>query len=161
MHFKTIGELYEYQGLPAPENPLLGLIQFNSLDGVFKNTEITHDFYVICCKKLESGEFWYGKTKYDSDKGFMYFLKPMQKLAIHDVIIKENGFSIYIHEDYLMGHPLYADIKKYRSRKPHIRACLNFLSEYFDEETTKFFELDRYTVKFLQYDWQLNEQPRK
>lgn len=113
MQFKAIGDLYEYQGLPAPENPMLGLVQFNSLSEVFKNKEVSHDFYVICCKKLESGEFWYGKTKYDSDKGFMYFLKPRQKLAIHDVVIKENGFSIYIHEDYLMGHPLYAEIKKY------------------------------------------------
>ena len=113
MLFESIGDLYKYQNLPAPEHPLIGLVQFNSLNEVLKNKEVSHDFYVICFKKLESGEFWYGKTKYDSDKGFMYFLKPMQKLAIHDVVIKENGFSIYIHEDYLMGHPLYSDIKKY------------------------------------------------
>ncbi|MEZ4749030.1 MAG: helix-turn-helix transcriptional regulator, partial [Calditrichia bacterium] len=80
---------------------------------VLKNKEVSYDFYTICLKKIESGEFWYGKTNYDSDKGFMYFLKPRQRLTIHDVVIKEQGFTIYIHEDYLLGHPLYSEIKKY------------------------------------------------
>ena len=113
MHFKTISELFEYQGLPAPENPLLGMIQFNSCSPALINKEVSYGFYTICFKKLESGEFWYGKTKYDSNKGFMYFFKPNQKLTIHDVVIKENGFTLYIHEDYLMGHPLFSEIKKY------------------------------------------------
>lgn len=113
MHFKKISDLFEFMGAPAPENPLLGLIQFDCGSDVLKNKEVSYDFYTICLKKIESGEFWYGKTKYDSDKGFMYFFKPRQKLAIHDVVIKETGFTIYIHQDYLMGHPLFSDIKKY------------------------------------------------
>lgn len=113
MHFKTIGALFEYQGLAAPENPFFGLVQFNSCSEALKNMEVSYGFYTICFKKLESGEFWYGKTKYDSDKGFMYFFKPNQKLTIHDVVIKENGFTLFIHEDYLMGHPLYSEIKKH------------------------------------------------
>ena len=100
-------------GSPAPENLLLGLIQFDCSSDVLKNKEVSYDFYTVCFKKIESGEFWYGKTKYDSDKGFMYFFKPRQKLTIHDVVIKERGFTIYIHEDYLMGHPLFSEIKKY------------------------------------------------
>ena len=113
MHFKKISDLFEYMGAPAPEKPLLGLIQFNSNCQVLKNKEVSYDFYAICLKKIESGGFWYGKTKYDSDKGFMYFFKPNQKLTIHDVVIKEKGFTIYFHEDYLMGHPLFTEIKKY------------------------------------------------
>lgn len=113
MHFKKISDLFEYQGAPAPENPLLGLIQFDQASSVLKNKEVSYDFYTVCFKKLESGEFWYGKTKYDSDKGLMYFLKPRQILKIYDVEIKEKGFSIYFHEDYLMGHPLFSEIKKY------------------------------------------------
>ena len=112
-HFKTISELSKFLGFPSPENPLLGLIQFNCSNDLLKNKEVTHDFYVICLKKIESGEFRYGKTKYDSDKGFMYFFKPRQKLTIHDVVIKEPGFTIYIHEDFLMGHPLFEEIKRY------------------------------------------------
>ena len=114
MHFKTISDLYEFMGAPAPENPLFSLRHFNSSkSSCFTDKELTHDFYVICFKKIESGDFWYGKTKYDSDKGFMYFFKPRQKLILHDVVIKEPGFTIYLHEDYLMGHPLFSDIKKY------------------------------------------------
>ncbi len=113
MHFKNITDLFEYMGAPAPENPLFGLVQFNSSSDILKNKELSHDFYVICLKKIESGEFWYGKTKYDSDKGFMYFFKPRQKITVHDVVIKETGFTLYIHEDYLIGHPLFNEIKKY------------------------------------------------
>jgi len=113
MHFKKISDLFEFMDSPAPENPLLGLIQFDCGCDALTNKEVSYDFYTICFKKIESGEFWYGKTKYDSDKGFMYFFKPRQKLTIHDVVIKELGFTIYIHEDYLMGHPLFNDIKKY------------------------------------------------
>jgi hypothetical protein len=100
MNFRNIRDLFDFMGAPAPENPLLGLVQFDCSSEVLKNKEVSHDFYVICLKKIESGEFWYGKTKYDSDKGFMYFFKPMQKLTIHDVVIKEKGFTIYVHKDF-------------------------------------------------------------
>ena len=113
LHFKTISDLFEYQDLPAPENPLLGLVQYNSISEKLINKEVVHDFYMICLKKLESGYFYYGKTRYDSDKGFMYFFKPRQKLTIHEIVIKETSFTIYIHGDYLMGHPLFSEIKKY------------------------------------------------
>jgi len=113
MHFKKISDLFEYMGGPAPENPLLGLIQFDCSSDILKNKEVSYDFFTICLKKVERGEFWYGKTKYDSDKGFMYFFKPKQKFTIHDVVIKEPGFTIYLHEDFLIGHPLFNEIKKY------------------------------------------------
>ena len=113
MHFKKISDLFEFMGSPAPENPLLGLIQFDCGCDALTNKEVSYDFYTICLKKIESGEFGYGKTRYDSDKGFMYFFKPRQKLFIHDVVIKELGFSIYLHEDFLIGHPLFNEIKKY------------------------------------------------
>ncbi|MDP4197322.1 MAG: AraC family transcriptional regulator, partial [Bacteroidota bacterium] len=113
MHFKTISDLFEFQGSPAPENPLFGMVQFNQANAALKNMELSYDFYTICFKKIERGEFWYGKTKYDSNKGLMYFLKPRQILKIYDVEIKEKGFTLYFHEDYLMGHPLFSEIKKY------------------------------------------------
>lgn len=113
MIFKSIGDLYAHEGAGAPENPLLSLRTFDCCSPTLRDKEITYGFYSICFKKIESGEFWYGKTKYDSDKGFMYFIKPGQKLKIHDVVIKEKGFGIYLHEDFLTGHPLFYDIKKY------------------------------------------------
>lgn len=73
------------------------------------------------------------------------------------VIYLSNIFSSYRN----IFIEKYADIKKFRSRKPHERACLNFISKYAHSDIVKYFESDRYIVKFLQYDWQLNEQPRK
>ncbi|MGD8781363.1 MAG: helix-turn-helix transcriptional regulator [Ignavibacteria bacterium] len=113
MHFNKIADWAKYSGAPEPENPFLGLVQFNCSNEKLKNQEISYGFYTICLKKIESGEFEYGKTKYDSNTGFMYFLKPNQTLKIYDVEIKEKGFSIYIDPDYLMAHPLFAEIKKY------------------------------------------------
>lgn len=64
-------------------------------------------------RSLKTGSIHYGKTKYDHDCGFMYFMKPQQIIALHDVQLKGKGFSIEIHEDYLMGHPLFTEINKY------------------------------------------------
>ena len=112
-HFKTISELHEAQGYPLPENPLLGLKQLKKTSIPLNAVEVSFDFYFICLKKLKTGNIWYGKTKYDHDNGFMYFMKPRQIISLHDVQLKGKGFSIEIHEDYLMGHPLFTEIKKY------------------------------------------------
>jgi AraC-like DNA-binding protein len=113
LHFKTVSELDAVQGFPPPENPLLSLNVITKSTGSLKNMEMMCDFYTICFKKLKSGELWYGKTKYDHNMGLMYFMKPRQTLAVHDVQLKGQGFVIHLHEDFLMGHPLFAEIKKY------------------------------------------------
>ena len=114
MYFNKISELYKAYDVQPPENPLFSLREFDeTTPGIKEVKEISYGFYTICFKRLKSGELWYGKTKYDSDSGFMYFLKPGQKLCLHDVKIKDRGFNIYFHEDYLIGHPLFSEIKKY------------------------------------------------
>jgi AraC family transcriptional regulator, transcriptional activator of pobA len=113
MHFNTITDLHKVQGYPAPHNPLFGLKVLKNTTKALKNMEMSCNFYFICFKKLKTGNLWYGKTKYDHDHGFMYFLKPNQVFGVHDVQLKDKAFSIEIHEDYLMGHPLFSEIKKY------------------------------------------------
>jgi AraC-like DNA-binding protein len=68
---------------------------------------------MIGFKKLKSGQILYGRTKYDHDSGSMSFFKPRQVLQMRNVELEESGFAIYFHEDYLNGHPLRNDIKKY------------------------------------------------
>lgn len=75
--------------------------------------EFTMGFYKIALKKVKSGTRLYGKTKYDSDKGSMFFMKPNQIIQMNDLELEENGFIIFIDEDYLVNHPLHATIKKY------------------------------------------------
>jgi len=100
------------QGFPPPENPLIGLVK---CDGTCTNPGIEHtsDFYMIGFKKMKSGVMLYGKTKYDHDRGSMSFVKPRQIIGIRDLELEENGFIIYFHEDFLNGHSLHHEIKKY------------------------------------------------
>ncbi|KAF0142781.1 MAG: AraC family transcriptional regulator [Stygiobacter sp.] len=112
-HFQTISELHKAQGYPLPENPLFGLKQLKKTTTPVTVTAVSYDFYFICFKRLKTGNIWYGKTKYDNDRGFMYFMKPRQIISLHKVQLKGKGFSIEIHEDFLMGHPLFNEIKKY------------------------------------------------
>lgn len=112
-HFQTISELHKAQGYPLPENPLFGLKQLKKSTTPVTVTAVSYDFYFICFKRLKTGNIWYGKTKYDNDRGFMYFMKPRQIISLHKVQLKGKGFSIEIHEDFLMGHPLFNEIKKY------------------------------------------------
>ena len=121
-HFKTISELDMSEGFHPPENPLFSLNQISNSNNALKNMEITCDFYIIAFKKLKSGVILYGKTEYDHDRGSMFFMKPRQLLTVQDMELKENGFAIHVHEDFLMGHPLFNEIKKY---------------SYFDYETSE------------------------
>ena len=81
MYFKKISDLFETEGFPPSENPLFALRQIEKQAAALINKEISCDFYMICFKKLKSGEIWYGKTKYDHDKGFTFFMKPRQRIS--------------------------------------------------------------------------------
>jgi len=113
IHFKTISELDKVDGFPPPGNPLISLNVIENSSNALKNKEIICDFYIVCLKKLKSGMLLYGKTKYDHDMGTMFFMKPRQVLTVQDVQLKDKGFSIHVHEDFLVGRPLFTEIKKY------------------------------------------------
>jgi AraC family transcriptional regulator, transcriptional activator of pobA len=112
LHFKSLADLTRANGFPAPEHPLLSLV---TCTGSCTNPGVDHtsDFYMIGFKKMKSGTMHYGKTKYDHDRGSMSFVRPRQIIGLRDVHLEENGFLIYFHEDYLSGHALHHEIKKY------------------------------------------------
>jgi len=112
LHFKSISELHRANGYPPPENPMMSLLRCNQTCTV-GNNEYTSDFYMIGMKKMKSGMMMYGKTKYDHDSGSMYFTKPRQSVEMRNIELEEDGFAIYFHEDFLNGHALHSDIKKY------------------------------------------------
>lgn len=113
VHFTSLSELHRANGFPPPENPMLSLLQCNQ-SCQMGNREYTADFYMIGFKKMKSGVFVYGRTKYDHDAGgSMYFTQPHQIIEMRDVELEEAGFAIYFHKDYLSGHPLHTDIRKY------------------------------------------------
>jgi len=113
-HFKTITELHNTNGYPSPENPLLSLVTCQDLKTcAIGNSKFTSDFYMIAFKKVKSGNFLYGKTKYDFDNGSMAFVKPRQIIEISNIEFTEKAFIIFFHEDYLLKHTLHSGIKKY------------------------------------------------
>lgn len=111
-HFKSLSELLQAQGFPPSEHPLISLV---ACDGTCACRGMTHtsDLYTIGFKKMKAGVMHYGKTKYDHDRGSMSFIRPNQIVGMRDVELEENGFLIFFHEDFLIGHSLHNDIKKY------------------------------------------------
>lgn len=111
-HFKNLADLHRANGFPPPENPLISILQCRNTCSI-SESEFTTDFYMIGFKKLTAGTFLYGRTKYDHENGSMSFIKPRQVMEMKNLEFEEDGFLIYIHEDYFNGHTLHDDLKKY------------------------------------------------
>ncbi|MGY3211564.1 helix-turn-helix domain-containing protein [Mucilaginibacter sp. HD30] len=113
-HYKSLIELHKDNGFPPPEHPLFSIYQCNN-KGVcaFGNREFTSDFYMVGFKKMIAGVILYGRTKYDHENGSMMFFKPQQIIELKNIELEEDGFLMFIHEDFLNGHTLHDEIKKY------------------------------------------------
>jgi AraC family transcriptional regulator, transcriptional activator of pobA len=120
-HFKNLSELHRINGFPPPENPLFSIYQCNKMC-TMGDREFTSDFYMIAFKKLKAGIILYGRTKYDHERGSMLFFKPQQVIEMKNLEFEEDGFLIFVHEDFLNGHLLHNEIRKYH---------------YFDYETNE------------------------
>ena len=52
----------------------------------------------------------------------------------------------------------YGTDKKFKDQQPATRAVLNFITNYISENDISFLEVENYSVKYMTYDWRLNEQ---
>jgi len=112
IHFNNLSDLHRSNNAPLPRDPMLSLLHCTPVcESCAKG--FTGDFYTITNMKMKSGEFIYGRTKYDHQSGSMYFTKPRQTVEMKNLELEDNGFAIWFHEDYLIGHPLHQEIKKY------------------------------------------------
>lgn len=111
-HYKTLTELHTGNGWDAPEHPLFSMIGCQAACPL-GNREFTTDCYIIAFKKITSGMFMYGRTKYDHDNGCLFFAKPRQIIEMKDLEFEEKGYMLMIHEDYLNGHELFKSINNY------------------------------------------------
>jgi AraC-like DNA-binding protein len=135
-HYRNLHELHRENGFPPPENPLFSIYQCNKTCSI-GDREFTSDFYMIGFKKLKSGVILYGRTKYDHECGSMVFVKPRQVIQMKNLEFDEDGFLIFIHEDFLNGHELHQKIRKYH---------------YFDYETNEALHLSTREEKIA---WEL------
>ena len=111
-HYKTLSDLFRDSGWPPPQQPLLSVVRCADSCNI-GNQEFTGDFYMIWFKKLISGVVLYGRTSYDHANGSMGFAAPRQAMSFENLEFEEDGFVIFVHEDYLLGHPLHTRIRKY------------------------------------------------
>lgn len=113
-HFNSLSELHRASGFPPPEHPLLSLLTCQEWANCsLGNGPMTTDCYMISLTKMQAGRFRYGKTTYDHQAGSLACIKPRQVVEIKGVALTDKAFTLLIHEDYLLGHALHADIKKY------------------------------------------------
>lgn len=111
-HYSNLSDLHRTNAFAPPENPLFSIVRCDKACSI-GDRAFTTDFYMIGFKKLSAGVFLYGKTAYDHQNGSMSFIKPRQIIQMTGLEFEEDGFLIFFHEDYLNGHILHADIKKY------------------------------------------------
>ena len=51
----------------------------------------------------------------------------------------------------------YGTDKKFKDQQPAVRAVLNFATNYISERDVSFLEVENYSIKYISYDWRLNE----
>jgi len=53
----------------------------------------------------------------------------------------------------------YATNKRFKDQPPTTRAVLNFITNYISEQDVFFLERENYSVKYIRYDWTINDRP--
>lgn len=117
-HFSTISAYSKYLNILPPEHPQVMVLDLEKDTELLKNQiknspPITNDFYLISMKRVIQGQYIYGRTQYDFQKGIMLFTSPNQVLAWENVEIDRSGYAITFHKDFLKGHELFNKIKDY------------------------------------------------
>ena len=138
-HFKTISEFHEFRDLPKPQHPLISIINVADVKHLNNDEPMTlaMDFYCIAIKRMSNVIIKYGQQPFDFNEGIMSFMAPNQVFTISlnniNKEIKQSGWVIYIHPDFLWNTPLAKTINHYDFWSYSLHEAL-FLSE--KEEAT-------------------------
>lgn len=115
--FDTIGEFHRMSGLPKPEHPLVGVVDYSQVEYQTDEKEISwiQKFYSIGLKRNIQGKFRYGQQQYDFDEGLMSFVAPGQvvHLTVENHDVRPTGILLFVHPDFLWNTPLARKIKQY------------------------------------------------
>ncbi|PJJ08152.1 helix-turn-helix protein [Flavobacterium sp. 1] len=113
--FKSISQLMRYLNQPAPLHPLIALVNYDDvvLNTFEKGQKIAIDFYKISFKTSFNGQVKYGQGYYDFEEGGLAFLKPKQIVTSPENESSYEGYSLYIHPDFIRNYPLAHIISQY------------------------------------------------
>lgn len=118
-HIKTISEFYRSINLPAPQHPLISVLDVATAvyDDPDKSGNMVLDFYSIAVKRMENVSATYGQHSFDFDEGIMSFMSPNQVFSIgvddENAAVKKSEWAIYIHPDFIWNTPLAKTIRQY------------------------------------------------
>src|SRR6185369_8791553 len=115
---KTISEFHQFRNLPRPEHPLISVIDVGSIKSLpgEEPASFVFEFYSIALKRNFNAKMRYGQQAYDFDEGIMFFMAPGQVFGIdidHNTELKQSGWMLLIHPDFLWNTPLAKTIKQY------------------------------------------------
>ncbi len=118
LQIKSIGQFHKLRNLPAPEHPLISVIDYAKMQpsDIDESGGLLFDFYLISVKKGLFGKLKYGQQTYDHDEGVMSFMAPHQLLKIEKENFptkKRSGWILLIHPDFIWNTPLAKNIKQY------------------------------------------------
>jgi len=137
-HFKSITEFHQFRELPKPQHPLISVVDVETVKHFQEDepTNLVFDFYCIAVKRVSNLKVKYGQQPFDFNEGIMSMVAPNQVISLalqKDEEIKQSGWIIYIHPDFLWNTPLAKTIKQYEFWDYSVNEAL-FLSE--KEEAT-------------------------
>lgn len=139
LRFSSLSEAHRIMGLAQPKHPLISLINSTKANVQFTQRRGTHvlNFYKIGYKPNQPGRLRYGQGYYDFDGGGLLFAAPNQVIGNHNEAGDATGacslYTLLIHPDFLLNHPLSKKIKQYGFFSYSSSEAL-YLSE--DERTT-------------------------
>ena len=115
---KTISEFHQLRNLPAPEHPLISVIDYGIMKRPADISEVNWvlDFYQVSIKRGINGKIKYGQQSYDFDEGIMFFISPNQVFRIAAEpysTTAQSGFMLLIHPDFFWKTSLAKNIKQY------------------------------------------------
>lgn len=114
LKFSSISELHQILGVQKPLHPLISLVDNTNMnvDKFYLDRSFTLGFYKISYKFSENGKMGYGQGYYDFNEGGMMFTAPNQVLFT-DSDAEYQGYTLFIHPDFLRNYPLAKNIRKY------------------------------------------------
>ena len=135
--FTTISQFLQFRGLPQPEHPLIYVLKVEPVERALieEPKNWLYDFYAIGLKRVANAadaRLKYGQQEYDFDNGIMSFVAPWQVMSLqldyHVKAIKQSGWMLLLHPDFLWHTPLAKTIRQYDFWDYSVHEAL-FLSE--------------------------------
>jgi AraC family transcriptional activator of pobA len=114
--FESITAIHKALGLPAPQHPLISLLNAEDLKASTRPSGAhVLQFYKISFKTALSGKVRYGQGYYDFDEGGLLFASPNQVIGSDGDEDTEDlsYYTMLIHPDFLHGYPLARKVKQY------------------------------------------------